>query len=80
MEMEVCSRPFCEKCASFETVDGCFEECVDVSDPKTCLCKESFTRDELGNCKKSIALRPFSWHCPYSMVLLFISFISLCVL
>ena len=76
IEMEVCSRPFCEKCASFETVDGCFEECTDVNNPDTCLCKESFTRDALGNCKKSNAHRTFSWHCPYSMMLLIFSSIS----
>ena len=76
IEMEVCSKPFCKKCASYETEHGCFEECADVDNQTTCLCKESFIRDEFGNCKKINAFRPFS----YSMLLITISSVFLSVI
>ena len=64
IEMEVCQRSFCEKCANFETpCAGVNEECIDIDDSKTCLCKKPFLRDEFGDCNKCNALRPFSWQC-----------------
>ena len=64
IEMEVCQRSFCEKCANFETpCAGVNEECIDIDESKTCLCKKPFLRDEFGDCNKCNALRPFSWQC-----------------
>ena len=64
VEMQVCQRPFCEKCANFENpCAGANEECVDINDSKTCLCKKPFSRDDFGECNKCNALRPFSWQC-----------------
>ena len=60
--MEVCLRPLCERCANFEKpCAGVNEECADVDNSKTCLCKKSFIRDGSGNCTKCDSLRP--WPC-----------------
>ena len=81
IEMEVCLKPFCEQCTSSEIEHGCLEECAEVDNQKTCLCKESFTRDEFGNCiVKSNALRPFLWQCPNTSALLAISSLFLSVI
>ena len=62
--MQVCAVSLCEKCSNFETpCAGVNEECVDIDEAKTCICKKPFLRDEFGDCNKCNALRPFSWQC-----------------
>ena len=64
IEMEVCQRPICEKCANFvKPCAGVNVECVDLDESKTCVCKKPFTRDNVGECSKCNALRPFAWQC-----------------
>ena len=64
VEMQVCLRPFCERCADFETpCVGVNEKCVDTNGSKICLCKEPFKRDEYGDCQICNATRPFPLQC-----------------